>query len=299
MQSRPASTTSSARRLAMLVLLLGAGVPGSSLADGIAAGACVLAEDPDASVGFLGIVLNFSNGPKTVLCEADPPDKVGVVNATSRVIGSQISLLSVLDSHPTADVECRLRAIDQNGNGIASAAVRSSGTGSQDIAVPSVLRITDVSNPRRVTLDCTVPGLSPSGEASGVTNLFAEALTQPVAPPQGAIAGPPGQKGNRGVPGLMGPDGAAGQAGRPGTPGQRGDAGPEGPQGDPGLPAPPVRTYAVCQDFVSGTGGVCPCRFAPGFVVSTVGCEIASETGRCSAQGATNLGNALCCVCMP
>ena len=297
MLPEPVSSTSLTCRLVMLVLLLSAGVPGSSRADGIAGSACTLVEDPAASAGFLGSVLNASDTPKTVLCEADPPDKIGVVNATSRVIGSQVSSLVVLDNHPTADVECRLRAIARNGSGVTSQPVRSIGTGSQDIADPGVLQIVDLSSPRRVTLECTVPGLSPSGAASGVINLLAEGLTQPVAPPQGALAGPPGDRGPQGAQGLRGPQGERGNPGMNGAPGARGPAGLQGEKGAPGRPGVAVSTFARCFDHV-GLGGTCPCR-AITTVLTGSTCDVTSEQNSCTGRGAVNVGSGLCCVCIP
>ena len=280
--------------VATLVSVLATAVPGWAWADGIAGSSCVLAEGPTEGAIALGIVQNLSDGPRTVLCEADPPDKVGTVNATSRVIGSQVSLLTVIDSHPTADVVCGLTAIGLDGASRSSATVRSRGTGAQDIADPEVLRIIDVSNSLRVSLSCTVPGVNGNGEPSGVIRLFAEEISSPLA---GVVAGPPGPKGDRGSRGSQGRAGARGADGAPGASGDRGPTGAPGQPGRQGITPRSTTSFAMCEDF-AGQFDSCWCARTLSRTISPTGCQAQAAAGSCSARGAAGFPG-LCCVCAP
>ncbi len=97
---------------------------------------------------------------------------------------------------------------------------------------------------------------------------------------------------------LQGPPGIQGPAGPVGP---RGATGPQGPAG------PATKTVAVCANASTTDSSYCSC--SGGKVISktiasgpTGSCSITSETGVCSARGASNGTDnyaGSCCVCSP
>lgn len=294
--------------LALATALLGlSGSP--AIADGVAGSQCHFTGNQGA-ISF-GISVNTLPQTQQLVCDADPPDKIGTVNAKTRVIGSQITRLVVLDNNPDADVACFLAAVDKNGVSSGSATVRSQGTGTFNIADPAALRIINSASLARVTLTCDVPGTHPQGN-SGVINFISEGVTEALS---GSFAGEQGARGSRGVVGPVGPAGAAGPQGVQGPQGPAGPAGPAGPQGPTGPagatgPRGPVGTspisFAVCSSEVSPFAQ-CNCRVVEEMIISGIGqrCEINSNTGPCQAFGQSPIppfigpSAALCCRCRP
>jgi hypothetical protein len=276
--------------LATAAILL---APGESpvRADGIAGSQCHFANDQ--GVIFFGISVNTLPQAQQLLCDADPPDKIGTVNATSRVIGSQISRLVVVDGNPDEDFNCELLAIDRNGQGLPRGvgSVRSQGVGVQDIADPFVLNVVRVgeSSIGRVTLACTVPGAHPNGN-SGVSSFIAEGLTEAISAPPGSLAGAPGPRGdigNAGPVGLSGPSGpeglpgAAGPTGPPGPAGPQGAGGPAGATGAQGPVGPTVNSRAVCSGGIPEFGPFPSCGCGNQAVIADSG----QNAGICQAFG--------------
>jgi hypothetical protein len=291
-----------------------------ALADGIAGSQCHFVNDEGAI--FFGISVNTLAQPQELLCDADPPDKIGTVTATTRVLGSRITRLFVVDNSPDQDFECSLFGIDSNGGTVAVGAgnVRSNGTGAQDIANPTVLSASSPSLAARITLSCRVPAAHPTSGPSGLIHFIAEGVTETIPGPGGTVGGPPGARGDRGPQGLSGPAGPTGPQGPPGPQGPaslvQGPAGPQGAQGPAGAtgpqgpPGPPAASFVTCTNFVTPGFESCGCAnqlaMAVGFDDGV--CQVTSESGQCvgrSQRANTNSQNnipalnAVCCVCRP